>query len=204
MRRHPAGKTRRVTDAPSPAAGTAPATHQWALVVLLALIILAPLPFGGTRPWSWTNFALAGGALLALMAWPSVRDGRNFALPIERIGWAAAGFGIVAAWIVFQMVPFVPEEWRHPSWALAEAALAARLGGTVSADPYATATALMRLLGYAGVFWAALQLARAPEIAEKLVLTVVAAGLVYGLTALSCNSRAPISSCGSSSSGRAI
>ncbi len=151
---------------------------------LIALVAFAPLPFGGNRPWAWSALSLAVGLLLVLWALAVLRDGRALGAPWPRVRWLALGFALLVGWIAFQALPFAPEAWRNPLWAGAEATLGAIPAATISIDPQATFTALMRLLAYGGVFWLAAQLGRSPRRARAALWTVALAGFVYALYGL--------------------
>ena len=130
--------------------GRLSAALGWAL---LAVVALAPLPFGANRPWAWSALALAVGVLLTLWAAAALL-GRAPAAP--RGHWPfALVFAAVAGWIALQAVPWTPASWHHPLWAAAAEALGEPLAGAVSIDPGRTVSALMRLLAYAGVFFLA-------------------------------------------------
>lgn len=147
---------------------------------LLAVVVLAPLPLGGNRPWAWSLLAvliglLAGGwALLAL-------SGRCRApLPVGRLAAAAVPFGLALAWAGLQTSFFTPPNSWHPLWS--EAAQALGTGGAsgmISAAPEATWNAVMRLSCYAAVFLLAAQLGMERARAHEALATIVVAGAAY-------------------------
>lgn len=153
----------------------------WGLIVLLAW---APLPLGSNRPLAWTVLALATGLLLLAWTVVAARRPADPLLSWRRIWPAIAGLVLVCVTIVLQLVPFTPDGWHHPMWIEARAALGDAAIGRVSLAPHATATGLMRLLTYAGVFWLAMQLSRTPGGARLLVRALVIIGVAYAVYGL--------------------
>ena len=93
-------------------------------------------------------------------------------------------FALVIGWIIAQTIPQVPASWQHPVWHGATQVIGGSVEGKVSLDPFATATELMRLLSYAGIFWLSLQYGRSEDRARHVFFAVAVAGLgyaVYGL-----------------------
>ncbi len=150
----------------------------WALILLLAL---APLPLGSNRPVPWTILALATGLLL--LVWSVAASLRPAAAaPPPRLVWAAiAGFGLIALLALFQTMPLAPRSWQHPLWLEAAAVLGPEVSGRISVNAFATGTALMRLLTYAGVFWLALQLGGGRGQARRIIGALVAVGVAYAV-----------------------
>ena len=89
-------------------------------------------------------------------------------------------FALAAGWAAIQAMPIAPEALVHPLWSAAGAALGTRLSGTVSLDPPATVSALVRLLAYGGIFWLSLQYCRSPQRARQVLISLALAGLAYG------------------------
>jgi O-antigen ligase len=151
----------------------------------LLLLVLAPLPLGGNTPLAWTVLSLVIAGLLLIWSlrtalWPS-RD------QVDPMRVAAAGllFALVALWVVVQVLPYTPRAWHHPLWLYAADALGpGRIRGRISLDPFASATAAMRLIAYAGVFWLALQLAATRGGARRIVVAIAVAGLAYAVYGL--------------------
>ncbi len=147
--------------------------------ILIAVVVLAPLPFGAVHPWAWSLMGSIVGILL--LGWcvervvlrkpPAVRAVQVW--PILLFYFAAV------VWALLQMSPFLPESWSHPLWKEAAAALGSESSGFVSIDPYETGSALVRLLTLGGIFWLGLQYGRDHERASKALYALVIAGLVY-------------------------
>ena len=153
-------------------------------VGLLAVVALAPLPFASNRPWSWSLLSLTVGVLTVLWAVAALRDPEAVGAPWRRIWPFVVIFAAIVGWIVAQAATWTPEAWHHPLWRQAGEALGAPLAGSVSIDREQTLAALMRLLAYAGVFWLAVQLGRAPARARTIVWTVALAGFAYSVYGL--------------------
>lgn len=146
---------------------------------LLAFVVLAPLPFGGVLMWSWSLMGLLVAAMLA--AWGALqwRAGAPPAVPLAQIWPAAALFGLALLWAFLQTQGWMPASWHHPLWRAASDALGRELAGSISLNPFAGHSTLLRLLAYAGVFWLALQLCRDRARARLALKTVAVAGAVY-------------------------
>ena len=110
---------------------------------LLLLVVLAPLPLGSNREWSWSLAALV--AALLTLAWllsrlaPSARVNGHLPLFIPAL------FAVTCAWIVLQAVSWTPASWHHPLWQLASENLRVNLPGRVTLSVEDTLTATMRL-----------------------------------------------------------
>jgi O-antigen ligase len=153
---------------------------------LLALIALAPLPFGGNVPWAWSLMSLWVGVLIvvdAVACLLSPPEGeRRF---LKRIKIPMILFFIVVAWIVVQATPGIVPAIAHPIWHEASAQLGIDLAPRVTIAPDLTWDALMVLLAYAGVFWLSARYGRRRENASlmlKFFVLVSTAYAVYGLT----------------------
>lgn len=154
--------------------------------LLMALVILSPIPFGSHRPWAWSLLALLTGLLLILWGW--LWGSGRVRLPV---GWSrlwpmAVPFGLCLGWVILQLSPLAPAAWHHPFWGEAARALpAGTVTPHVSLDPTGGWTALMRLLSYGGVFWLAVQVGRNRERAQQGLRWLAVAAVVhaiYGLT----------------------
>lgn len=148
----------------------------WAL---LAVICIAPMPFGAVTLWAWPTLAAVSAIILGYWAVSLVRRGDTVVVPLRRIAVPAVMFGLVAVWLLVQASPFTPQSWHHPIWREAGEALDLRPRGAISVDPDRTITGLARLLWYAAVFWLSLQLCRDRNNARRAVAIFVVAGVFY-------------------------
>jgi O-antigen ligase len=149
----------------------------WSLALLVALL---PLPLGSNRPWAWSLAASLVGLLLVafgvgrFLARPAARRGAP-----ARLGLPLALFAPVVLWTLVQMLP-IGQGWpAAPIWAEAGRALGLPLAGHVSVDSFATASSLMRLLSYCGIFALAALLARPSRRAFAALNFLVAVGAAY-------------------------
>lgn len=147
--------------------------------ILIAIVALAPLPLGATRPWASTLLATLVGVLLFAWAVKVALEPAGPAVSAASVWPMLALFGAVVAWEILQMSPIAPTAWHHPMWDSAAKLLGRPIAGTISIVPFATATALVRLLTYGGIFWLAMQSCRASRDAHAVFLTLVIAGLIY-------------------------
>jgi hypothetical protein len=149
---------------------------------LLLLVMLAPLPLGSNREWSWSLAAVV--AALLTLAWllsrlaPSARLNGHLPLAIPAL------FAVTCAWIVLQAVSWTPLAWHHPLWPLAGEALGVDLPGRVTLSVEDSLTATMRLLSYVLVFFLALQFGRDRKRAQAVFGWLTLAGLAYALFGL--------------------
>ncbi|AUG54550.1 O-antigen ligase family protein [Thalassospira marina] len=152
---------------------------------LLALVALAPLPFGSNLPWAWSLLSLWVGILVVLDAIAclmSPPEGeRRF---YTRIKIPMILFFIVVAWIIVQATPGIVPAIAHPIWAEASAQLGIELAPRVTIAPDLTWDALMVLLAYAGVFWLSARYGRKRENASTMLKFFVLVSTVYAVYGL--------------------
>lgn len=156
----------------------------WLWRALLAIVVLAPLPLGAQRPLAWT--ALGLGIAAVGLAWSAAVARGLVAAPVspQRLRWMLAAFGLLVAWILVQLCPWVPVHWQHPIWREAAAALPDGAPGAITLDPALTRTALLRLLTDATLFWVALQLGRNGSRAREALAWLAVASAAYALYAI--------------------
>jgi hypothetical protein len=145
---------------------------------LVALVVLAPLPFASQHPLAWSVLGILVGALLLLWAGAAALDRGQISSLTPRLWPLLALFALAPLWTVVQVGDWTPRGWHSPLWQLARFAVP-EASGRITIDPHATATAVMRLLTYGGVFWLAFQYGRSVRFARVLVKALTAAGLVY-------------------------
>lgn len=148
--------------------------------LLIAVVVLAPLPFASVYPWSWSLMAVIIGSLL--VAWSALAALGNLkpAFGLRRTWPFVLLFLIPVAWAALQSLPITQQAWHHPLWRSAVDVLGMELAGSVSLDPVNTISALVRLLTYGGIFWLSLQYSRDPARARRVFLALSGAGLAYG------------------------
>ena len=147
--------------------------------ILIALVMFAPLPFGGVYPWSWGLSAMVVGALLCCWGAQVMMDRRAVAIPTAWMWLLVALFIGVIGWGIWQTITGIPAEFHQPIWSSAGEALGKVLPGRVTVNTELTISAVTRLMTYAGVFWLALQYGRDYEPAMKGLGALVVAGFLY-------------------------
>ena len=150
--------------------------------LLLLLVILAPLPLGSNREWSWTLAAFI--AALITLGWvlqSLVRPqqvSRLLKLPVIVL------FLAVLAWAWLQTVAWVPADWKHPLWGMTGGVLGTTLPGSISLSAQDSLVALMRLLSYGLVFFLAFQFGRERDKALATFTWLAFAGFAYAIYGL--------------------
>ena len=150
--------------------------------LLLLLVILAPLPLGSNREWSWTlcavvvAFITLGWVLQSLFRPRQVSV--SFRPPIIIL------FLAVCLWAWIQTAAWVPTGWKHPLWVMNAEILGHVMPGSISLSPDDGFTALMRLLSYGLVFFLAFQFGRNRDNALTTFKWVFFSGFVYAIYAL--------------------
>lgn len=146
---------------------------------LLALLVLAPLPFGSNRPWAWSLIAIGVAITLVIWAVGVARTPGAIRIPWKRHMPATAAFLLAIGWFFLQASGLTPSAWDHPLWAEAEAALGRDIGGAISLNPNASFDGAMRLLTYGAVFWLALHFCRSRRRTKQLLWAIVISGTAY-------------------------
>jgi len=153
--------------------------------LFIALVILAPLPFGLVYGVSQALFALIIFALAGAYCLTRIRQDRGPDVGLGKIWPETLGFVLVLGWGLVQISTFTPESWHHPLWAETAAVLGTEVKGSISLARGAGLESILRLLMYAGVFFLALQLGRDRKRAGYIfwaVLLACTGYALYGLT----------------------
>jgi len=152
---------------------------------LLLLALWAPLPFGSARPWAWGLLAAITGLLVLMMGVSDLIIEHDDALPLRIVGIPTLLFEAAIVWAVFQSLPWAPAGWQHPLWQDAAALLPhTSMRPSISIDPAASRTVILRLLTYAGVFWLAFRSAQHSGRARLLMIGIVGIGTAYSVWGL--------------------
>ena len=147
--------------------------------LLLAVVLLAPLPLGGYRPWAWSLLAVAVGILLLVWCAAVLHGSARAPIPLRWLWPVALPFALVVAWAFMQTTDVVPRSWWHPLWGEAAATLGVPVAGGITVDPAMSRAAILRLVTYGGVFWLAVQLGRERSRAREALVAVAVAGVLY-------------------------
>jgi hypothetical protein len=157
-------------------------SRRWEAVLLwllLAAVLLAPLPLGSNRPLPAAALCAAVGILLCLWGVGRLLAPAPATVELRPVRAAILLFALAAAWAAVQAAPFTPAALHHPYWSMARAALGLPYAGAISVNPAATWNRLMGLLAYGGVFWLGLQLCRSSARAHQALFALAAGGILY-------------------------
>ncbi|MCE2509410.1 MAG: O-antigen ligase family protein [Alphaproteobacteria bacterium] len=152
--------------------------------LLMAIVALAPLPFGSNRPWSWSLLGVLVGLLVLFWVAAAYRDRTLIQIEWRRSRIIVVPFAVLMLWFLLQASGLTPDAWHHPLWEKAAGVLGVPLTGAISLNPEASKMAVMRLLAYGGIFWLAFQLGRNEEHAQRVFWVVAITGLVYAIYGL--------------------
>ena len=150
--------------------------------LLLILVVLAPLPLGSNREWSWTLCAF----IIAIIAlgWVLQAAFRPQHVSTSLRAPVIFLFLVVCLWAWIQTVGWVPESWKHPLWGLNTEVFGQHLTGSISLAPEDNFTAVMRLLSYGLVFFLAFQFGRNRGNALITFKWISLAGFAYAIYGL--------------------
>lgn len=153
----------------------------WLLVLVLAW---APFPLGSNRPWSWSLLCLLV-ALVGLAHQLSVWRNPLAAAELAKFVRLPLLFGaLTLIWAEVQIAPFVPRDWAHPVWQMANEVLTSRVSGKISLSPWRTETELMKLLTYASAAWLSFVASTSSAQARRLLDAMIFIGGAYAVYAL--------------------
>ena len=150
--------------------------------LLLLLVILAPLPLGSNREWSWTLCAFIIAIITLGWVLQSVFRPQHVSTSLRSP--VVILFLMVCLWAWIQTVGWVPESWKHPLWGLNAEVLGQHLSGSISLAPEDNFTAVMRLLSYGLVFFLAFQFGRNRDNALVTFKWIALAGFAYAIYGL--------------------
>ncbi len=157
-----------------------PFALRLAFGALLALLVLAPLPFGSNRPWAWSLLSIGVAVTLLIWAFGVSRTSGAVRIPWKRHLPATVAFLLAIVWFFVQASGITPSGWDHPLWAEAGTALNnPDIGGAISLDPNASFDGAMRLLAYGAVFWLTLHFCRSRRRTKQLLWAIVISGSAY-------------------------
>ena len=150
--------------------------------LLLLLVILAPLPLGSNREWSWTLCAFIVAVITLVWGLQSLFRSQQTAASLRPP--VIVLFLLVCSWAWVQTVNWVPAGWKHPLWEMQTEALGMVLPGSISLSAEDSLMALMRLLSYGLVFFLAFQFGRNRKHALSSFRWIAFAGLLYAIYGL--------------------
>ena len=153
--------------------------------IYLAIVVLAPLPFGGVHALSQALFAtvflflafLWGTRQAFCLTWQGAS--------LRNILPETVCFSLVLGWIALQWLVDVPGIGSHPIWQEAQEALGKAVGGGALTPARERAfETFLRLITYAAVFWLALTFGQDRHRARQLFLAIAVSGTVYAVYGL--------------------
>lgn len=148
----------------------------------LAIVVLAPLPYGSAHLWSYSLLSILTGVALLLWAGAAALRADIYAVHASRYRVPAVMLGIVLLWLLVQSSPLMPVSLHHPLWADIRAALPDQpLRSTISLNPDGTPDILSRIGAYAVIFWLAMQFGRSSERAHMIYWAIAITGLLYAI-----------------------
>lgn len=148
----------------------------------VALVVLAPLPYGAAHLWSYSLLSVLTG--IALLLWVIAAYFREdaYAISVTRVGVPAALLSVVLIWVFVQSLSAVPAAWHHPLWADVRSALGdPSIAGAISLNPDGAPLLIARLGTYAAVFWLAMQYGRSARRANIVFWAIAVTGLFYAI-----------------------
>lgn len=157
-----------------------------AYCLLLAVVAVAPLPFGSNGPESSLILPLLSGAVLLLVALElTLEPGALPQIRAPRLIPAVVCFAVFGLWALVQIMPGLPGHLPHPLWDERARILGmANAAATISIDPDLTRRALLKTAGYAAIALAALFLLREARRRRMAVAVLTLSGGLYALYGL--------------------
>jgi O-antigen ligase len=147
---------------------------------LVATVLLAPLPWGGIRPFFYMLYAVVVAAMGLFYAMGLYRGHVRPRLPLSAFAAPVLLFGLVIVWLLVTLLPLGP--LAAPEWAMLPPV--AEVAGRISIGPGATFDMLVRYLTYGLFFILALQVAVEQRRARTLFRVVYWGIAVHALLAL--------------------
>jgi O-antigen ligase len=149
-------------------------------MLLLAIVVLSPLPFASVYPPAWLSVAVVVGGMLVVWSVQAGVGRRGVhTVHLSRIWLPTVLFAVPVVWASVQAIPGVPEALAHSIWSTVSHVLDKPLIAYVSVHPDATQLALIKLVTYASVFWLSLQYCRDSRRAKVALTVLCIAALVY-------------------------
>jgi O-antigen ligase len=147
--------------------------------ILLATVVLTPLPFASVYPWNVSLLAILVGMLLIAWLVERIVKHKSTALGFRSIWPLVILFFLTVFWAGIQSSNVIPDSLIAPLWRQAMGVMGVPLAGSISINPEITMSFLMRLMTYAGVFWLSFQYCRKTENASLAIKTIILTGFFY-------------------------
>lgn len=151
----------------------------------VAIIVLAPLPFGGVHSLSQAFFATCFLLLASLWNLGQAFVFTGTRADLRRIWPEAVCFTLVLGWIGLQEAPILSEFGGNPLWWEVTATLGSVPDpGALTLVRSSAIESLLRLATYGAVFWLAFQFGQDQRYAKRLLMAVAISGTVYAIYGL--------------------
>jgi putative inorganic carbon (HCO3(-)) transporter len=156
----------------------------------LGLLVWAPIPLGGNRPWAWMMLEIWAFALLA--AWIVLWGFGAVTIP-EPLKRAWPACALLLLWLAHQALHVVP---LPPEWVAVLSPESARMQSmvedlgikkaamTLSIDPQASRVALLKSIAYSAVFFLTLALVNRRSRLLTLARVLVYAAVIHAIYAV--------------------
>jgi O-antigen ligase len=161
--------------------GPVPAVERAALWLLIAILAWMQFPLGSNRPWAWSFLVLLIAIDWALWIPAGLIDGATTARLARRMAIPGLLMLGVLIWVWLQSTSLTPPDWHSDIWRFVGTALGKPVVGSVSLNPYATETELMKLSSYVAIGWLVTALSTRHDNARMLFIAVVAIATAYAV-----------------------
>lgn len=147
---------------------------------LIALLCLAPLPFGSDRQAPFAIILMFIGAMSIYWGLFAARDRAFVRISLRHVRLVAIIMAAVFSWAIFQIIPFNIEGITNDFWSSAQKLLPQEnIKASISVNPQESWMGFFRILAYAVLFWLALQICRSGNNSRKIIAAVSLSGVAY-------------------------
>ena len=148
----------------------------------VALVVLAPLPYGSAHLWSYSLLSIVTAVALILWVLATLFDDSCYGVPVRKLAYPGLLLAVVMLWIFVQGSTATPVAWHHPLWTEARTALSdPSIPGAISINPDGAPALLARMGTYAMVFWLAVQFGRSSHRAGLIFWAIAVTGMLYAI-----------------------
>jgi hypothetical protein len=163
------------------------------LAAFVAVLALAPFPYGANSTWAELALGLGLGAILFAWCGLALTGFAVAVLPIRRLLVPMLCVAVALGWAFVQSMDLQTvanltgidlRALAHPVWAMTSAALGREAGSYISVDPEGTRHAIFASALSVGAFLIAFELARDRERARALLGGIVVVAFAYAVAAL--------------------
>lgn len=152
---------------------------------IIALLCLAPAPFGSDRPIPIAIITALTGILSIYWGMFAARDKIFVRVSLAHIKWFAGAVFLTVLWAFFQAIPINIDGISNDYWHLAQQLLPEmHIKSSISLNPHESWVGLYKILAYIMIFWLALQLCRSSNNCKKILFSLLVSGTIYALYGL--------------------